>query len=227
MREEEFYVGYVPQAPAGVGRLVRRVVIGLLALAAALSVTLVLAQRPFAVASFEYGVVRDFAGVLYEHPFPHVVTADRTSYLLAGAGKHGSREVMGHDGQDVRLRGSRVLRAGMTMIEVETGSARFGAASHGAEKVTVMGRQSLRGEIVDGKCYLGVMNPGAGQVHRDCAARCLAGGLPALFVTGGEVLVLSGFDARNNMEKVGVPLTLEGVRKRIGGLEVLTDFTIQ
>jgi len=220
VREDEFYVGYAGQAPAGVSRVLRRVVIGLFTLAAALSVTLVLAQTPFPAASFEYGVVRDFAGVLYEHPFPHVVTADGATFLLAGAGKRGSREVAGRDGRQVRLRGSRVLRGGMTMIEVETGSVTFGAAARGPETVVVLGRQSLRGEIVDGKCYLGVMNPGAGQVHRDCAARCLAGGLPALFVTGGEVLVLGGFDARNNMDKVGVPLTLEGVRKRIGGLEV-------
>lgn len=218
MREDEFYVGYLPQAPVGVRRRVRLAVVALMALAAVLSVTLVLAQMPFPAASFEYGVVREFAGVLYEHPFPHVVM-DGETFLLAGAGKRGSREVAGHDGQHVRLRGSRVLRGGMTMIEVETGSARFGDA-HGPEKVTVLGRQTLHGEIVDGKCYLGVMNPGAGQVHRDCAARCLAGGLPALFVTNGEVLVLSGFDARSNMDKVGVPLTLEGVRKKIGGLEV-------
>lgn len=219
MREDEFYVGYLPQAPAGVARVVRRAVIGLLVVVLSLSVTLVVAQMPFAASSFEYGVVREFAGVLYEHPFPHVVTGEVT-FLLAGAGKRGSHEVAGHDGQDVKLRGSRILRAGMTMIEVETGSVRFGAAFHGPERVVEMGRATLQGEVVDGKCYLGVMNPGAGQVHRDCAARCLAGGLPALFVTEGRVLVLGGFDAKAHMDRVGVPLTLEGVRKKIGGLEV-------
>lgn len=220
MREDEFYVGYLPQAPAGVRRVVRRVAIGLLTMGAVLSVALVLGQMPFAAASFEYGVVRGFDGVLYERPFPHVVMEDGASYLLAGAGKLGTREAMGHDGRQVRLRGSRVRRAGMTMIEVETGSARFGSG-HGPEQVTVLGRRRLNGEVVDGKCYLGVMNPGAGQVHRDCAARCLAGGLPALFVTGGEVLVLEGFDAKARRNEVGVPLTLEGVRKKVGGLEVL------
>ncbi|MBS1826963.1 MAG: hypothetical protein JST93_16715 [Acidobacteria bacterium] len=220
MREDEFYVGYLPHAPAGVARVVRRAVVALLVLVVTLSVTLVVAQMPFAEASFEYGVVREFAGVLYEHPFPHVVLQDGAVHLLAGAGKRGSSEVAGHDGHDVRLRGSRILRAGMTMVEVETGSVRFGAASRGPEEVVELGRAALQGEIVDGKCYLGVMNPGVGQVHRDCAARCLAGGLPALFVTEGRVLVLSGFDAKARMDMVGVPLTLEGVRKKIGGLEV-------
>jgi hypothetical protein len=40
----------------------------------------------------------------------------------------------------------------------------------------------LRGEIVDSKCYLGVMNPGDGKVHRDCAARCISGGIPPALV---------------------------------------------
>jgi len=44
---------------------------------------------------------------------------------------------------------------------------------------------SLRGEITDPKCLLGVMNPGRGKPHRDCAVRCIAGGIPpVLKVTG-------------------------------------------
>jgi hypothetical protein len=39
---------------------------------------------------------------------------------------------------------------------------------------------SLRGEITDPKCYLGVMNPGEGKPHQDCAVRCLSGGIPPL-----------------------------------------------
>ena len=45
-----------------------------------------------------------------------------------------------------------------------------------------LGEQTLVGEIVDSKCYLGVMNPGDGTTHRECAVRCISGGVPALFV---------------------------------------------
>ena len=41
-----------------------------------------------------------------------------------------------------------------------------------------MGIQTIRGEIVDPKCYFGVMKPGEGKVHRDCAIRCILGGIP-------------------------------------------------
>jgi hypothetical protein len=46
-----------------------------------------------------------------------------------------------------------------------------------------LGEVDLVGEIVDSKCYLGNMNPGNGKVHRDCAVRCLSGGIPPVFAT--------------------------------------------
>jgi hypothetical protein len=41
---------------------------------------------------------------------------------------------------------------------------------------------TIRGEIVDSKCHTGVMNPGSGKVHRDCAVRCISGGVPPVLV---------------------------------------------
>jgi hypothetical protein len=41
---------------------------------------------------------------------------------------------------------------------------------------------TLRGEIVDSKCFLGVMVPGEGKTHKDCASLCLRGGIPPAFV---------------------------------------------
>ena len=40
----------------------------------------------------------------------------------------------------------------------------------------------VEGEIVDSKCHLGVMKPGEGPTHRDCAVRCLLGRIPPMFV---------------------------------------------
>jgi hypothetical protein len=46
---------------------------------------------------------------------------------------------------------------------------------------------TFTGELVDSKCYLGVMRPGLGKVHRGCAVRCLAGGVPpAILVRGAD-----------------------------------------
>ena len=47
------------------------------------------------------------------------------------------------------------------------------------------GVQRLTGEIVDSKCWLGVMKPARHTVHRGCATRCLSGGIPPLLMTTG------------------------------------------
>jgi hypothetical protein len=45
-----------------------------------------------------------------------------------------------------------------------------------------MTKGNLRGEIVDTKCYLGVMTPGEDKVHRGCAVRCISRGVPPAFL---------------------------------------------
>jgi len=42
------------------------------------------------------------------------------------------------------------------------------------------------GEIIDPKCYAGSMKPGDGKTHKACAALCLRGGIPPVFVTGPD-----------------------------------------
>lgn len=44
--------------------------------------------------------------------------------------------------------------------------------------VEILGSISLLREIIDPKCYFGVMKPDYGKVHRSCAIRCIAGGIP-------------------------------------------------
>jgi hypothetical protein len=80
---------------------------------------------------------------------------------------------------------------------------------------------TLAGEIVDSKCYLGVMNPGNGKVHRDCAARCISGGIPAAFVVKdaagvSKTLVLS--NAGRLLEFVAEPVEISGRLFRSNGM---------
>jgi hypothetical protein len=89
-------------------------------------------------------------------------------------------------------------------------------------------RVVLRGEIVDSKCFLGVMVPGAGNTHRDCASLCLRGGIPpALFVReadGSSSLVLlagrAGLGDRA-AAVAGEPVQVSGTIERRGGWRVL------
>jgi hypothetical protein len=74
------------------------------------------------------------------------------------------------------------------MVEVVPGSIKLADAAPASpsllnqEMTRELGSVTVTGEIVDSKCYLGVMNPGQGKVHRDCAARCLSGGIPPVLV---------------------------------------------
>ena len=45
-----------------------------------------------------------------------------------------------------------------------------------------LGKQTFVGEIVDSKCFLGVMNPGRLTPHRACAIRCISGGVPPVLL---------------------------------------------
>jgi hypothetical protein len=225
----EFYVGYLNKAPAGISRLIRGVVIALMAIAVIGAFTFAYVQRTFAPAIFEYGKQRSFQGIVERKPFPKLLVkrpgfpdSGSSHYLLVAEGKHGADdEVSEFDGKSVRLKGTLIYRGNQTMIEVVGGSiAVEGSAEARPAAEKMLGTFELSGEIVDGKCYLGVMNPGSGKVHRDCAARCLSGGVPVLFATnnfGGEPAVLQLTDLNQEplpkaafLDHVGQPVRLKG-----------------
>ena len=63
------------------------------------------------------------------------------------------------------------------------------------------------------------MNPGAGRVHRECAIRCLSGGVPAIFVardSSGETRILWLVNrngqalSRQVLPFVALPVRIEG-----------------
>jgi len=226
----EFYVGYLPKAPAGISLRIRALVIALMAIAVIGAFAFASVQRTFAPAIFEYGKQRNFEGIIERKPFPTLLVkrpgsrdSGSSRYLLVAEGKHGAdEEVSAFEGKFVRLKGTLIYRNNQAMIEVSKGSisvAESAEALPAAEKM--LGVFELNGEIVDGKCYLGVMNPGSGKVHRDCAARCLSGGVPVLFATNnfrGEpaVLQLTGSDRKRLpkaafLDHVGQPVRINGI----------------
>jgi hypothetical protein len=223
---DEFYVGYQPKAPASLARRVARIVARVVLGGLMIGVLLVFGQSPFAASKFEFGVYRDYAGMLEEWPYPILVTGE-SRYLLVAPGKHGfSTSVKG----SVRLKGALIQRGPDAMLEVLPGSVQAAAAAPDANQVLDLGLVKLIGEIVDSKCYLGVMNPGNGKVHRDCAVRCISGGIPPAFIAkdaSGEVrtLLLAGPDGRAvNREVlpfVAEPIEVSGELVRAGSTLVL------
>ncbi|MBZ5633753.1 MAG: hypothetical protein LAO55_11580 [Acidobacteriia bacterium] len=224
---DDFYVGYLPKAPTSLGRIAARIAAGVVLAGLIGGGLLIFGQPPFATSKFEYGEYRDYAGVIEEWPYPILVT-NNASFLLVAPGKHGlSDTVKGMQGKHVQLKGSLIERIPDRMIEVIPASIIVGTSPSLAtpSRTIDLGPVTLRGEIVDTKCYLGVMNPGEHKVHRDCAVRCISGGVPPAFLArdaagDARVLLLVGNDSRALSKEVlpfvAEPLEISGVLARTG-----------
>lgn len=224
----EFYVGYLPKAPSGVAKRIRRVIGAMFLAGAVVAIGFASVQKTFAPAVFEFGKIRTFEGVIELKPFPNLLMAAQSQgtepsrYLLVASGKHGADEqVAAYVDKTVRLRGTLIHRENQMMIELVSGSISALAEAHQPQPATKdLGVFELTGEIVDSKCYLGVMNPGNGKVHRDCAARCLSGGIPPIFATNDfrgapAILLLTGQDQEPLpkdviLDLVGRPVRVQG-----------------
>jgi hypothetical protein len=203
---DEFYIGYLDRSPPGLARDIRRIVLGIAAGVALVLAITAFFQTPAEPGLFEFGRPRMFDGIIYETPVPFLhttgVNGGVTNYALVGTGKHGMPpQLRGHHVQQVRFSGTLIQKGLVTMIE--TGDpASFQVIGprlldQATEAASVSGEMTLVGELVDTKCYLGVMRPATGKVHRACAVRCLSGGVPpGLLLRDGDgngvVLFLAG-----------------------------------
>ncbi len=222
----EFYVGYLPKAPSGIARHIRTVVAFLLVFAAIAAIVFARVQRTFAPSVFEYGKLGTFEGIIEASPYPILIVAGPGSakpgasrYLLVAEGKHGAdSQVAAFAGKTVQLRGTRIYRNNQTMIEVASGSISLkpdSTQSHPPSQE--LGAFELSGEIVDSKCYLGVMNPGSGKVHRDCAVRCISGGIPPVFATNDfngspAILLLTDLHQKALPKEIFLKLVAQPIR---------------
>ncbi len=189
-RHDDFYVGYVDETPPGVGRFARRLAVGLVVLAAATGLGLALLLERFDEGVFEYGTVRDYTGELLVDPHPRLITADGPAegYLLVAVGKHGldvgeapGRPRPNASSREIELTGTLIRNPEAAMLEVHSVelSGQVGEGGTAEAPDSPGDAQTLTGEIVDTKCYLGAMKPGRGKPHRDCASLCIRGGIPA------------------------------------------------
>jgi sulfoxide reductase heme-binding subunit YedZ len=206
----EFYIGWQSKSPKGLGRRARNVCALLFVATPALFILSARFQNPVDPGTFEFGIERTFEGTLFESPLPvlqihEAGTLSGMNFLLVGSGKSGAPDVFrGKNGQRIRFKGSLVHRNGMAMIEAnKPGSLEVIASSDTRlPPVISLGAGAFVGELVDTKCFLGVMRPATGKVHRGCAIRCLSGGAPpGLLVRddpgSGVALLLAGSEEKS------------------------------
>jgi hypothetical protein len=203
---DEFYIGYDPPMPPRIARFVKRAVLLIGAGVPIAAGILAIGHVRIDGGTFDFGRPRQVSGVIDARPYPSLRLdaaaggdardAGREAWaLLVAPGKHGANAlVSAYDGERVTLEGTRIQRGDRLMFEVTPGSiARKGreasprSASDVGDNAGASEVVTLRGEIVDSKCFLGVMAPGEGKTHKACASLCLRGGIPpALLVRDRE-----------------------------------------
>jgi hypothetical protein len=206
-KETGFYIGWSKDQPEGTTRLVGKsawlLAIGLPILAVLLSV----GQRSFSTSVFEFGQLTTLEGFLSNDPVPHLKMAYPVSspqgtaiqsVLLVGFGKKGAGPVIDSWNQthpnlkqsQVEIQGTLIYHDGKALMELtESADALLAVKEPPASPMVhpkiPFGRQVLTGEIMDAKCYFGVMKPGEGKPHKSCAARCISGGVPPVLKAKG------------------------------------------
>jgi hypothetical protein len=241
---DEFYIGWEKHAAPGIGQTTRRLVLALLVLTVIVAGGVAVSQRLIGASVFEYGDSKKFSGIFEMTPYPRLlvprpgVTAGQprfSSYYLVAEWKFGlaPETVKPFEGKAVTLSGTLIYRGSQTMIQVDDHSMQPATttvpALTGQESIP-LGRQTLTGEIVDSKCYLGVMNPGQLTPHRACAIRCISGGIPPVLLVRPQngpaiYLLLVSADGQpvnaQVLDFVAEPVTITGEVERQGEILVL------
>ena len=233
-----FFIGWQSKMAPELALGMRMTVIGLAALVPVISGMIVWFQNPVDRGRYEFGVEKTFEGVLYESPVPrlHIETGEGKSmdHILVGAGKFGPGSIIaGANGKRVKFVGSLIVREPLRLIELNRPDTFTildkDAAPVDTPAVSKLGDGKFTGELVDTKCWSGVMRPATGKVHRACAIRCLSGGVaPGLLVRNqggdGVVFLLAGRDGEKldyDVQLAGTFIDVEGSLELHGEIPVL------
>jgi hypothetical protein len=234
---DAFYVGYLP-LPHAIKRFIVPWLVGNFVLAIGIGAVIAQQHREPGDGVWETGEAVQIVGDLDEIPYPILRTENKT-YLLVEQGKLGAQTRFG--GLDMgavgtwKVTGYLIEGEGRSVIELD------GGIDNPLEQLSItpslkepvkqdLGTHTLRGEIVDPKCYLGVMQPGDGKTHKTCATLCIKGGIPPMLVVQNEqgetaayLLTDAAGDAfpESHYEYIADPIEITGTVMRDGDLLML------
>ena len=193
----DFFVGYL-KTPPKLAAFIAVVTVLLTGLGIGGGFALLAGQPDYGDGGFKGGY-QEHLGILQTAPYPMLrlppdeAHPDGQTILLSDPGKRGAQQrAAQHDGKIVDVGGVFITREGTRILQVG-GAAKIREAEDPAPVAgfvppadVPLGPVTLRGEIVDTKCYLGAMRPGEGKVHRACANLCLMGGIPPMLAVFHE-----------------------------------------
>lgn len=198
-KKNDFYIGYVEEVDPRTKKTLKRFVVMALVLLLGIAVVFGLTQNTDKNSVFEFDTLTKVTGVYHEMPYPmlKVKTGDNVfkNILLVGFGKFSANptlkkirnEVAELSGSTISIEGNLIYYNGKTLLQITDDEKislveKANVPSLPKSKVLVKNMELL-GEIIDPKCYFGVMKPGKGKIHRSCAVLCISGGTPPVLAT--------------------------------------------
>lgn len=209
MRNDEFYIGWMQQAPKSFAAWIRKYLFLLLPIIIVLGILLALSQKQFGSGNFEFGTLTEVKGIYFNEPVPNIKIVNgkdiwgNESYItvpLIGFGKHGADGVIADlekeknislEGNEIVMKGTLLYNDGKLLMQIDANDKPL-IEVNGTKTNTVfdapkeIGMLDVKGEIVDPKCFFGVMKPGEGKPHKDCAIRCILGGIPPVLKVAND-----------------------------------------
>ncbi len=200
-KNDEFYIGYVDEVGTKTKTTLKRFVLYSLITLVVVGFLFSFFQETAVNSSFDFNEPTKVSGIYHETPYPmlRVQLADGIykDILLLGFGKFGPNQylnaIKSENGSLVNkaltIEGQLIYYNGQTLLEIDDSQkiTLSGSANRKEiKKPSSIGQIELEGEIVDPKCYFGVMKPGFGKIHRSCAALCISGGIPPVLVATNE-----------------------------------------
>ncbi|MCB0663575.1 MAG: hypothetical protein KDC24_12595 [Saprospiraceae bacterium] len=244
---KDFYIGWKDEAPESNKKNIKRLLITLMVIISVIAMVLVVFSKSFTTHTFEFGQEKTFSGVLYVHPFP-VLKLDKgqspykgNDYaLLVGYGKFGASTYLQGakipkgdlSGKRVTISGTLIYGDGKVLIELTEKEKSLLEIENTVppSAFSEKNRATMNGEIIDPKCWFGVMKPAEGKVHKSCAIRCISGGIPPVFRMGDSGSSYNYYvllDETGNLLReeilpyVGESIKVQGSLSEINGWPVL------
>jgi hypothetical protein len=235
-----FYVGYLP-VPRRLSRFLWIVVGGNLCFFLASAAILARTMSDPGPAVWNDGQARQFRGTFVAWPYPMLIdtaAATPSARLLVEVGKHGvNREFGALKNKRVVASGWTLDRGGQRMLELEPQPESLAlesfvdvAATDKPPTPKSLGVVTIRGEIVDSKCYLGAMKPGDQKTHKACATLCIRGGIPPALVErlpsgGTRCTLLANIDGGPldpaAFDRIAEPVEMTGELEELAGVRRL------
>lgn len=201
MKDKEFYIPYIE---GSLGKKTKRKLKYFIFLSILFIITAAIlfsfSQNPFKNSTFELSSNTKITGTYHEDPYPMLrVEISKNTFkniLLLGFGKSSANpfleklqsEVKDLNNKVLSIEGNLIYYNGKTLLQI-TDDEKVILVSDTRQNLPIkemISEMTLQGEIIDPKCYFGVMKPGFGKIHRSCAVRCISGGIPPVLATTDE-----------------------------------------